>query len=67
MAQQKELLRGLVASITLYPGENRGVVRFYDLIPASFKFSGGSRPKLYRRMRIYGIPIEFARARRRKR
>ncbi len=48
MAQQKELLRGLVASITLYPGENRGVVRFYDLIPASFKFSGGSRRKLYR-------------------
>jgi hypothetical protein len=22
--------------------ENRGVVRFYDLIPASFQFSGGT-------------------------
>jgi len=31
------------------------------------RFIGWSRPKLYRRMRIYGIPIDFARSRRRKR
>jgi transcriptional regulator with PAS, ATPase and Fis domain len=31
------------------------------------RFIGWSRPKLYRRMRIYGIPIDFARERRRKR
>ena len=27
------------------------------------RFIGWSRPKLYRRMRIYGIPIDFARSR----
>ena len=35
-----------MAGITLYPGENRGVVRFHDLIPASFKFSGGTPEEL---------------------
>lgn len=52
MVQQKEFLRGLVAGITLYPGENRGVVRFYDLIPASFKFSGGT-PEELEKMRVW--------------
>jgi len=37
------------------------VIRYYDLLPASFERSGWSRPKLYRRMRIYGIPVGFAR------
>ncbi len=55
----------MIADITLYPSKNRGVVRYYDLLPASFKYSGGSRPKLYRRMRVYEIPIGFARAIRR--
>ena len=31
------------------------------------RFIGWSRPKLYRRMRYYGIPIDFARAARRLR
>ncbi len=61
IVEQKELLRGFIAGITLNPSQNRGVITWFDL-PASFKFGGGSRPKLYRRMRHYGIPIEFGRA-----
>jgi len=60
IVEQKELLRGFIAGITLHPSEDRGVITFFDL-SASFKFRGGSRPKLYRRMRVYGIPIAFAR------
>ena len=62
IAQQKEFLRGMIADITLYPSQHRGVVRYYDLLPASFKCRGGSRPKLYRRMRHYGIEIRFGRS-----
>ena len=40
--EKKEFLRGLVAGITLFPSENRGVITFYDLIPASFKCSAGT-------------------------
>ncbi len=43
IVQQKEFLKGMIADITLYPSKNRGVVRYYDLLPASFKYSGGSR------------------------
>ena len=42
IVQQKEFLKGMIADITLYPSKNRGVVRYYDLLPASFKYSGGT-------------------------
>jgi hypothetical protein len=45
--EKKEFLRGLVAGIRLFPSENRGVIMFYDLIPASFKCSAGRRLKVY--------------------
>ena len=47
MVEQKKLVGGFIAGITLYPGEDRGVITFFDL-SASFKFHGGSRQKLYR-------------------
>jgi DNA invertase Pin-like site-specific DNA recombinase/phage host-nuclease inhibitor protein Gam len=34
--QQKEFLRGMIAGITIHPGKHRGVVTYYDLLPASF-------------------------------
>ncbi len=42
----------MIADITLYPSKNRGVVRYYDLLPASFKYIGGSRHKLYHRRQV---------------
>ena len=42
IVQQKEFLKGIVADITLYAGKNRGLVRYYDLLSASFKYSGGT-------------------------
>jgi hypothetical protein len=62
IVEQKELLRGFVGGIALTPSQHRGVITWYDL-PASLIFRGGSRPKLYRRMRAYGLPIDFGRAR----
>jgi hypothetical protein len=61
IVEKKEFLRGLVAGITLFPSENRGVITFYDLIPASFKCSTGNRQKLYRKMAQYNIPMDFGR------
>src|SRR6266699_913117 len=40
--EQKELLRGFIAGISLNPSQNRGVITWFDL-PASFKFGGGRR------------------------
>ncbi len=58
IVEKKEFLRGLVAGITLFLSENRGVITFYDLIPASFKRRAGSRPKLYRKIREYGVSFD---------
>jgi hypothetical protein len=47
IVEQKELLRGFIAGITLTPSKNTGVITWHDL-PTSFKFSGGTRQKLSR-------------------
>ncbi len=43
---QKEFLRGMIAEIVLYPSKNRGVVKYYDLLLASFKCHGGTGAEL---------------------
>jgi DNA invertase Pin-like site-specific DNA recombinase len=58
--EQKELLRGFIAGIALKPTKDEGTITWYDL-SASFKYSGGNRQKLYRRMRAYGIPTRLGR------
>ena len=65
IVEQKELLRGFIAGITITPSKDAGLITWYDL-PASLICGGGSRPKLYRRMRAYGIPMVFGRARARR-
>ncbi len=42
ITEQKEFLRGMIAEIILYPSQDRGIVRYYDLLPASFKCHGGT-------------------------
>jgi site-specific DNA recombinase len=59
--EQKELVRGFIAGITITPSKDRGVITWYDL-PASFKIRGGNRQKLYRRMKTYAIPKKFGKA-----
>ncbi len=46
IVQQKEFLKGMIADITLYPSKNRGVVRYYNLLPASFCIRGGTADEL---------------------
>jgi hypothetical protein len=60
IVEQKELLRGFIAGITITPSKESGIITWYDL-PASFKCSGGNRQKLYRRMRAYRIPSRLGR------
>lgn len=47
IVEQKALLRGFIAGITITLSKDRGVITWYDL-PASFSISGGRRQKLYR-------------------
>ncbi len=58
IVQQKEFLKGMIADITLYPSKNRGVVRYYDLLPASFKYSGGT-PDVLKKMRDWAAEEEL--------
>ncbi len=44
--------------ITLYPGKNREVVRYYDLLPASFKYRGGTGDEL-EKMQFWAAEEEF--------
>jgi site-specific DNA recombinase len=41
IVEQKELLRGFIAGITITPSKDRGVITWYDL-PASLMFGGGT-------------------------
>jgi hypothetical protein len=61
IVEQKELLRGFIAGITITPSKDSGVITWYDL-PASFKCSGWNRQKLYRRLKSYAIPTGFGKA-----
>ncbi len=58
IVEQKGFLGGLIAGITLYPSEHRGVVRFHDLLPASFMCGGGTRSEL-EKMQIWPRLEEF--------
>jgi len=41
IVEQKELLRGFIAGITITPSKDRGIITWYDL-SASFSISGGT-------------------------